>query len=334
MVVPIAPTGLGGARCVVTGGLGFIGSNVVHALVRAGASVTVVDALVPEHGGDPANVAGLPVAVVEADIGNAAATVDALREADAVFNVAGQVSHLASMHDPLHDLDLNTRSHLALLETLRSVNPRARVVLTSTRQVYGRPHYLPVDEAHPTEPVDVNGVSKLAGEQLHLLYARVHDMPISALRLTNVYGPRQCLHRDGLGFLPVFVRRALAGEEITVFGDGSQLRDCLHVDDVVRALVAAVQRPEAVGEVCNLGHHEVHSLLELARMVQGAAGGGGAVRLVPWPHELSRIDIGSFHGSYAKAERLLGWRPTVAFAEGMAQTIDFYRAGTWSPSST
>lgn len=334
MTVPSPPPGLVGTRCVVTGGLGFIGSNLVHALVAAGASVVVVDALVPEHGGNRANLEGLAVDVVVADIGDNALTRDAVRDAEVVFNVAGQVSHLASMQDPVRDLDLNTRSHLAFLEVLRSVNPSARVVLTSTRQVYGRPRYLPVDEAHPTEPVDVNGVSKLAGEQLHLLYGRVHGLPVTALRLTNVYGPRQCLDRDGLGFLPVFVRRALLGQEITVFGDGAQLRDCLHVDDVVAALVAAAIRDEVVGEVCNLGHHEVHSLLEIARMVQDAAGEGGQVRLVPWPDDLARIDIGSFQGSYAKAERLLGWRPAVPFAEGVRRTLDAYRSASWSPSST
>jgi UDP-glucose 4-epimerase len=334
MPAPPLLSSLRGARCVVTGGLGFIGSNLVHALAGAGASVVVLDALVPGHGGNRANLEGLRVEVVEADIGDAAAAADAVRDAQVVFNVAGQVSHLASMTDPLRDLDLNTRAHLAFLEVLRAVNPGARVVLTSTRQVYGRPRYLPVDEAHPTEPVDVNGISKLAAEQLHLLYGRVHGLAVSALRLTNVYGPRQCLEHDGLGFLPVFVRRALAGEEILVYGDGSQLRDCLHVDDVVRALAAAALRPEAVGEVCNLGHHEVHSLAELARLVQEAAGRGGAMRLVPWPDDLARIDIGSFHGSYAKAERLLGWRPEIAFADGIAMTMAAYRSHSWSPSST
>jgi UDP-glucose 4-epimerase len=333
MAAPATIHALAGSRCLVTGGLGFIGSNLVHALVEAGAEVLVLDALVPEHGGNPANVAGLPVRVLHADIGDPTAATEALRGVDVVFNVAGQVSHLASMQDPVRDLDLNTRSHLAFLEVLRHENPAARLVLTSTRQVYGRPRYLPVDEAHPTEPVDVNGVSKLAAEQLHLLYGRVYGLPVCALRLTNVYGPRQCLERDGLGFLPVFVRRALRGEEIVVYGDGSQLRDCLHVDDVVRALLAAAVRPEATGEVCNLAHDEALPLVTLARLVQEAAGAGGGVRLVPWPADLARIDIGSFQGSYDKAQRVLGWRPEISFADGMARTMAAYRA-TWSPSST
>jgi UDP-glucose 4-epimerase len=223
---------LAGARVVVTGGLGFIGSTAAHRLVALGAGVTVIDALVPEHGGDRANLAGLPpgapVEVVIADIGDPAVA-DAVRGADVVLNIAGQMSHLASMHDPLRDLDLNVRAHVALLEMVRVHAEAATVVLTSTRQVYGRPRYLPVDEEHPTAPVDVNGIDKLACEQFHLLYGTRYGLRPTVFRLTNVYGPRQHLGRDDLGFLPVFIRRALAGDEIQLFGDGSQQRDCLHV---------------------------------------------------------------------------------------------------------
>ncbi len=239
---------LDGRRCLVTGGLGFIGSNLTIALRAAGAEVVVVDRLVPQHGGDRRNLAGTDgVDVVVADIGDADRVRPVLAGVDLVFNVAGQVSHLESMTDPLRDLDLNARSHLAFLELLRQHRPDAVVVHTSTRQVYGRPRYLPVDEDHPTHPVDVNGIDKLAGEQFHLVYAAVHGLRCTALRLTNVYGPRQCLARDGLGFLPVFVRRALRDQTISIFGDGDQRRDCLHVDDVVRALVTAALTPECAG---------------------------------------------------------------------------------------
>jgi nucleoside-diphosphate-sugar epimerase len=258
----------------------------------------------------------------------------AVRGADVVFNVAGQVSHHESMTDPLRDLDLNARSHLAFLEILRAVNPTARVVHTSTRQVYGRPRYLPVDEEHPTAPVDVNGIDKLAGEQFHLLYARVHHMPISALRLTNVYGPRQSLVLDGLGFLPVFVRRALNGEDLSVFGDGRQLRDCLHVDDVVRAMALAAASPDAPGEVFNLGHPDALTLFEIAELTAAAAGAGTTVGRVPWPDHLAAIDIGSFQGDFAKAKRVLGWDPQVSFADGIARTVAFYREHPWYRSST
>jgi nucleoside-diphosphate-sugar epimerase len=298
--------------------------------------VAVVDALVPQHGGDRHNLDGAaaPIPITIADIGDRSAMAPLLDGADVVFNVAGQVSHLESMTDPLRDLDLNVRSHLALLELVRELRPGAVVVHTSTRQVYGRPRYLPVDEDHPTAPVDVNGVDKLAAEQLHLLYATVHDMAISALRLTNVYGPRQSLTRDGLGFLPVFLRRALRGEPIEVYGDGRQLRDCLYVDDVVRALVLAAVTADSVGQVFNLGHDEALDLAEIARIVAEVAGGASDVSLVPWPDDLVRIDIGSFWGDFSKAKRVLGWEPEISFGAGIEATIAFYREHPWYLSST
>ena len=200
------------------------------------------------------------------------------------------------------------------------------VVQTSTRQVYGRPQYLPVDELHPTRPVDVNGVDKLACEQLHRVYADAYDMRTTSLRLTNVYGPRQHLQRDGLGFLPVFVRRALAGERIELFGDGSQLRDCLHVDDVVDAMMLAAAEPASVGEVFNLGHPEALSLAEIASLTVAAAGIGSGVECAPWPDGLERIDIGSFQGDFTKATTMLGWSPRIPFPDGIASTIGWYRA--------
>jgi UDP-glucose 4-epimerase len=324
---------LSGARCVVTGGLGFIGSSLVHRLVGAGADVVVVDALVPAHGGDRANLDGVDVQVLEQSIG-APEVADAVRGCDLVFNVAGQVSHLASMHDPLRDLELNVTSHLRFLETLRAEAPEAMVVLTSTRQVYGRPQYLPVDEAHPVAPVDVNGIDKLASEQFHLLYSTAYGLRSTVLRLTNVYGPRLHLERPDQGFLPVFIRRALLGEDIELFGDGSQRRDCVFVDDVVDGLIRAVLTPDAVGEVFNLGHPDSLSLAEIARVITDAAGMSGEVRCVPWPEELSRIDIGSFQSDYAKSKRVLGWEPTTGFTEGVRATVDFYRERAWSPSST
>ena len=324
---------LSGARCVVTGGLGFIGSNLVHELVGRGAEVAVVDAIVPQHGGDRSNVAGLDIPVLEARI-DAPEVADVLAGVDVIFNVAGQVSHLASVEDPLRDLDLNLRSHVGFLEMVRAVVPTAVVVQTSTRQVYGRPQYLPVDERHPTSPVDVNGIDKLACEQLHLLYARMHGLRASALRLTNVYGPRLHLQRPDQGFLAVFIRRALLGEGITLYGDGSQQRDCLHVDDVVDALIAAATCPEAVGEVFNLGHHESLSLAEIAARIVDACGSASAVTCVPWPAELAKIDIGSFQGDYSKSSDVLGWKPSIGFTEGIRDTIASFRERAWSPSST
>ena len=328
---------LSATTCVVTGGLGFIGSNMVHALASAGARVRVVDALVPEHGGDRRNLEGIEhperVEVVVADLGDAGVA-EVLTGADVVFNVAGQVSHLASMTDPLRDLDLNVRSQLAFLETLRRARPEARVVLTSTRQVYGRPERLPVDETHPPRPVDVNGIDKLAAEQLHLLYGRVHGLRVTALRLTNVYGARQCLTRRDLGVLAVFLRRAIEGEVIELYGDGLQRRDCVHVDDVVRALALAATTDPAVGEIVNLGHPTSSTLREIAETIVWLANSAGGLRLIPWPEDLARIDIGDFEGDYCRAAQLLGWKPAIDLPDGVARTIAFYRRHPWYLSST
>lgn len=329
-----SPFGVGwaGTTCLVTGGLGFIGSNLVHALVAAGASVRIVDALIPDHGGRVENVAGLDVEMLVAPIDDRR-VVGLIDGADVVFNLAGQVSHTASMRDPQRDLYLNATSHAAFLEMLRVANPGARVVYASTRQVYGRPTTATVDETHPANPVDVNGVAKLAGEQLHLVHARAYGMPVSALRLTNVYGPRQRLTSDELGFLPVFIRRALLGEQILIYGDGTQRRDCLHVDDVLSAFEAAAG-DAAVSQVFNVGHPTTHELREIADFTVAAAGTDSDVQLVPWPDDHARIDIGSFHTGSAKIGDVVGWQATVPLREGLRHTADFYREHPWYLSST
>jgi UDP-glucose 4-epimerase len=328
-----------GRRCVVTGGLGFIGSNLALALVEGGAEVTVIDSQVARHGADPHNLvadgatvdaASRPdgrVAVVVADIGDTdrADVHDATVAADVVFNLAGQVSHVDSMDDPLFDLDVNTTSQFRYLELLRKENPSATVVYTSTRQIFGKPRYLPVDEDHPVAPVDVNGITKYATEQLHLLYHDVYGLPATAVRLTNVFGPRQRLRDDLQGFLPIFVRRALADDSITVFGDGEQQRDCLYVDDVVECLLLAAASSDAPGQIFNVGNDERLSLGTIADAIVTAAG-SGRVEYVPWPPDRDAIDIGSYFGDSSKAKRVLGWEPRTSFADGIARTLAFYRA--------
>jgi len=315
-----------GRRCVVTGGLGFIGSNLALELARAGAHVRVVDAMVPGHGGNPRNLEGAsgPIDVVVADVGDDARVAPLVADAEFVFNLAGQISHLDSMEDPLTDFDLNARSHLSFLETLRRTGSAAVVVYTSTRQIYGRPRRLPVDETHPIEPVDVNGISQHAAEQLHLLYARVYGMRACSLRLTNVYGPRLRLADSRQGVLGVFLRLALDGETLRLYGDGSQVRDFLHVDDVVEALLAAALEPAAAGEAFNVSHEEVLSLHAAASAIVEAAG-SGRIEFVAWPRDREAIDIGDFVGDSAKARRVLGWTPRVPFAAGIRSTVDFYR---------
>jgi UDP-glucose 4-epimerase len=311
-----------------------VGSNLALALVRRGAEVTVLDARVPRHGSNHWNLVpddgGEPeprIAVVEADLADTdrADVLAAAEGAQTVFNLAGQVSHIDSMTDPLFDLHANTGSQFAFLELLRQRNPSAMIVYTSTRQLFGKPRYLPVDEEHPVAPVDVNGITKYAAEQLHLLYHEVYGMPACAVRLTNVFGPRQRLRDDYQGFLPIFVRKALDDETITVFGDGRQERDCLYVDDVVECLLLASLSPDAPGQLFNVGNDEHLELRALADAVVWAAG-SGRVEHVEWPADRDAIDIGSYFGDSSKAKRMLGWEPRVRFADGIARTIAFYRA--------
>jgi UDP-glucose 4-epimerase len=322
---------LAGRRCLVTGGLGFIGSNLALACAGAGAQVTVVDALVERHGGGRHNLLGengSPVAgidVIVADLADTDAYAAAAADAEFVFNIAGQVSHTDSMTDPLGDLHLNTEGHLALLDLLRRTNPEAPIVYASTRQIYGRPKYRPVDEDHPVRPVDVNGIDKYAAEQFHTLYAHVHRLRASALRLTNVYGPRQRVLGDHHGFIGTFIRRAMNDEPIRLYGDGSQERDVLHVRDAVDAFVAAALTDDAVGEVFNVGHPDSYSLRAIAEVIVRETG-RGSIELQPWPEERAKIDIGSYSTDCSKAKRVLGWEASIGLHDGMADTIAFVRA--------
>ena len=339
-----------GRRCLVTGGLGFIGSNLALDLASRGAEVTVLDSRVPNHGANPHNlVPSGPlvfepgsepdalepddhtpdgrILVVDADVADV--TDEAVRRAvisaDIVFNLAGQVSHVDSMNDPLFDLQANTTSQFSFLELLRRENADAVVVFTSTRQIFGKPRYLPVDEEHPVAPVDVNGITKYAAEQLHLLYHDVYGLRASALRLTNVFGPRQRLRDDRQGFLPIFVRRALADEPLTVFGDSAQQRDCLYVDDVVECLLLAALADEAPGQIFNIGNDERLPLIAIADTIVEVAG-SGRVERVAWPADRDAIDIGSYFGESSKAKRMVGWEPRTSFARGIERTLAFYRA--------
>lgn len=319
--------GLRSTTCLVTGGVGFIGSNLVHTLVALGATVRVVDALVAGHGGDLRNVAGVDVDVLTTGIGDPAVA-DLIDGADIIFNLAGQVSHTASMSDPLADLELNAVDHARLLETIRRVNPDVRVVHASTRQVYGRVAKLPADELTAANPVDVNGVAKLAGEQLHMVYAQAYGLRATSLRLSNVYGPRQRLTSNELGFLPVFIRKALLDETIEIFGDGSQRRDCLHVDDVVHALLTATD-DRGVGRIYNVGNQRDHPLSEIAAMIVAAAESDHGVQYVPWPIDHQRIDIGSFRTDSHRISEELGWSSSTELSDGVKQTVAFYRENPW-----
>ncbi len=313
-------------QCLITGGLGFIGSNLARELESAGASVTLVDSLIPEYGGNRFNIADLEgrVTVNVSDVRDPHSIRNLVEGVDVLFNLAGQTSHLDSMTDPQTDLDINVGAQLSILEACRQANPDVRIVFASTRQIYGRPDYLPVDEAHPIRPVDVNGVHKVAGEWHHLLYERVYGLRTSALRLTNTYGPGMRVKDARQTFLGVWIRDVLTGRAVRVFGDGTQRRDFNHVDDVVGALLLAATRDEAVGKAYNLGSPEVISLVDLADKLTGIVP-GSMFELVQFPEDRKAIDIGDYYADYSLIGRELGWTPSVDLDSGLRRTIDFYR---------
>ncbi|HXH89125.1 MAG TPA: NAD-dependent epimerase/dehydratase family protein [Gaiellaceae bacterium] len=317
---------LRGRTVLITGGLGFIGSNLAFALVDAGCDVTLVDALVPGHGGNLVNVDGLEeVQVVRADLRDSDRLAPLVERSELVFNLAGQTSHLDSMEDPFGDLALNCAAQLALLESCRRRNPNVRIVFAGTRQVYGRPRALPVSEEHPVEPVDVNGIHKLAAEWYHLLYGRLYGPVVSVLRLTNTYGPRMRVRDARQTFLGIWIKQLLTGERVQIFGDGSQRRDFTYVDDAVRALCLAVVDDAVAGEILNVGSRETVSLLDLAQRLV-ALNGGGAYELVPFPSDRLAIDIGDYFADSSKLEQRLGWLPEVDLDEGLSRTLKYFRA--------
>jgi UDP-glucose 4-epimerase len=320
-----------GRRTLVTGGLGFIGSNLAMRLLELGASVLVVDSLIPETGANLFNMESVQdhprLSVRTVDVRDVLAMERLVRGQSVIFNLAGQVSHIDSMQDPFTDLEINCRSQLALLEACRRNAPEAKVLFASTRQIYGRvpEEQLPVDERQPPNPVDVNGINKLAGERYHVLYNNVYGIHTSVLRLTNTYGPRMLVKNNRQTAIGWLIRQAMDGEEIDLFGDGSQLRDFTYVDDVVDAFLMAGANDAANGQVFNVGAIEPVSLRELADLLIEIAG-SGSYRLIPFPPERKLIDIGSIYVDDRKIRRVLKWLPRVDLREGLARTVRFYSA--------
>jgi UDP-glucose 4-epimerase len=315
-----------GRKVMITGGLGFIGSNLARQLVDLGAEVLIVDALHPDYGGNLFNISGIAdrVRVNIADV-RMQSTIGVLSKGqEVIFNLAGQVSHIDSMRDPYTDLEINCRAQLSILEACRANNPRVRIVYAGTRQVYGRPDYLPVDEKHLVRPADINGVNKAAGEYYHLLYNNVFDVRACSLRLTNVYGPRQLIKHDRQGFIGWFIRLVLEDKEIQVFGDGSQMRDFVYVDDAADAFLRAGASNACDGDVFNVGGSAAITHRDLVALLIDTAG-SGRVRYVEWPADKKRIDIGSFYSDSTKFQQAVGWRPQVPLREGLMRTLQFYR---------
>jgi UDP-glucose 4-epimerase len=316
-----------GRRVMITGGLGFIGSNLAHRLADLGAEVLLVDSLIPDYGGNLQNIAGIEhlVHVNIADVRQATTMNYLVQGRDVIFNLAGQVSHIDSMRDPHTDLEINCRSQLTLLEACRHHNQAAKVVYASTRQIYGKPDALPVSERHLVRPSDVNGINKAAGEYYHLVYNNVFGVRGCALRLTNIYGPRQLLRHNRQGFIGWFIRLALEDREIQVFGDGSQIRDFVYVDDAAEAFLLAGASDAVNGEAFNVGGDEHFEHRELVDLLVRTAG-TGRYRFVDWPVEKKAIDIGSFYADSTLFKARTGWAPRIGLAEGLGLTLDYYRS--------
>lgn len=316
---------LRGKRVLITGGLGFIGSNLALRLAGLGARLTLVDCLLPGAGGNAHNIESLPAETrsIQGDLRDPAILGQCLPGQQYIFNLAGHTSHQDSMSRPDLDLEMNVRAQLSLLEGCLTHCPDVRIVFAGTRQIYGKPRYLPVDESHPVVPVDINGIHKFSGEMYHHLYRQVHGIETTVLRLTNTYGPRMRVKDDRQTFLGTWIKRLLDGEPLRIFGDGEQLRDFTYVDDAIEALLLCATAPAAVGRTYNLGSAEVVSLLRLAHLLTQIRGAGG-YELVPFPTARKRIDIGNYHGDYALIESELGWRPRTTLESGLSTTLAFF----------
>ncbi|MEE4191166.1 MAG: NAD-dependent epimerase/dehydratase family protein [Halieaceae bacterium] len=320
------PNEFAGARVLITGGLGFIGSNLAAKLVELGAEVTLIDTLVPEYGGNRFNIDPIRdrVTVNISDVRDTDSMRSIIADQQYLFNLAGQTSHMDSMEDPYTDLAINCGAQLSILEACRNYNPEIKVVFASTRQIYGKPAYLPVDEQHLVQPVDVNGINKAAGEWYHILYNNVYGVRSCALRLTNTYGPRMRVKDARQTFVGIWVKLLLQGQPIEVWG-GDQLRDFNYVDDVVDALLTCARNDAAWGNVFNLGDSEIIDLKSLAELMIDVHGGGD-YRVHEFPEERKKIDIGDYYSDWQKIHQALGWQPQTSLAAGMAHTFEHYRA--------
>ncbi len=315
-----------GKRILVTGGLGFLGSNIIHKLAKAGAALTVVDSLDPRYGGNLFNVAGLEdtIRIVKGDIRDGALMEQLVTGQAYIFNLAAQASYIDSNRIPFEDLDVNCRGPLVVLEACRKKNRDAKVVFASSRMVLGRIIQNPVSEDHPTRPLSLYGIHKLTAEKYHLMYSKNHGIRTVVLRLTNPYGERQQVKHDKYCLPGWFMRCAMEDREIPIFGDGKQLRDYVYVTDAADAFLLAAASDETDGEVFNCGAGESHEFREMVEAVVQAVGRGKVVH-APWPEDYENIETGDFRVDVTKLRATTGWRPRVEFREGISRMVEYYK---------
>jgi len=313
-------------KVLVTGGLGFIGSNLCIELVRLGAQVTIVDNMLPRQGGNLFNIRDIEdtVRIQFSDVRDQFSMNYLVRGVDYVFHLAGQVNHVDSMRNPLQDLDINCKGTLVLLEALRLNNKNAKVIFAGTRGEYGSSVKLPVDEDHPTNPKGIYAVTNLSAEKMVLVYDDIHGIKGTCLRITNTYGPRHQMMHDEYGVFNWFVRKALDDAEIPVFGDGRILRDFLYVDDLVRCLIMVSSTDRAYGQVFNVGAGTPVSFQSLAETIVRVVG-KGRVKFTEFTQERKEVEPGDYYTNIAKIESCTGWTPRVSLEEGIRKTADFYR---------
>ena len=322
-------------KILITGGLGFIGSNLGIKLVDLGARVEIIDALIPYYGGNIFNIEPIKNKVrwVKGDIRDKKTVDKIVVDKEIIFNLAGTLSHIDSMTDPMTDLEINCRAQLSLLESVRKLNPKTKIIFAGTRNQYGKAKYLPVDENHPQEPTDINGINNIAAEKYHLMYTKVYGIKTVSLRMTNTYGSRHQMRHPRQGVLNWFIRQIMDGEEVRLFGDGRQIRDINFVDDVVSALLLIGQSEKGWGEAYNLGgtpislYNFVTKTMEIARSIQNEVSPRRCKRIVlrPFPADREKIEVGDYIADWTKMKKTYGWKPKVSIEEGIRKTIGYYR---------
>ncbi|MCK9377580.1 MAG: NAD-dependent epimerase/dehydratase family protein [Syntrophobacterales bacterium] len=314
------------ARVLITGGAGMIGSTIAHLAVAQGAQVTILDAMLPLYGGNLFNLRGIAdqVRFIQGDIRDPELMVRVAPGYDYIFSLAGQVSYVDSNTDPLLDLDINCKGHLQVLEACRRANPRAKLLFASSRFVYGRIEYNPVDEGHPFNCLSIYGIHKLAGEKYYRFYNEAYGLPTVSVRIANPYGPRQQMKHSKYGILNWFVRLALEGQPLTVFGDGQQRRDYIYNEDLAAGCIALMLSPGTEGQVYNLGTGLAVPFIEMARLVAEAVP-GTEVRQVEWPQDRYFVETGDYLSDISRITAVSGWRPRITLKEGIKRTVAYYR---------